>query len=269
MLKSVSLAAEARSRFQAEGKAETTVRVALSLGPFGATLVPAREFDGLYPPPYGPSLAVNAFSPGEEDKEEQSIQALAQFHLTRLLVFANDSPTWNQINCIAFETVPLLREITAIRRAVRALYEQTPNVERKPWWISTVYPDGRFPQGGDISQVVDALTKEEGGERPGGLGVNCTSTDVLPSVLSELTRYLPANLKPWLVVYPNGGDVYDPVARLWTAGTGAKGETWAAEVAQIVGTYTGGARWGGVVVGGCCRTGPEEISALAKALNLS
>lgn len=262
MLKSVSLAAEARSRFQTDG-----VKVALSLGPYGAICVPAREFDGIYPPPYGPPNNINTFGPGEEELDEKAIRALSEFHLTRLLVFATHSPTWKKIDCIAFETIPLLREITAIRRAVRALYEQNPAVERKPWWISTVYPDGRFPQGCEIGQVVDTALREGDGERPDGLGVNCTSTNLLADVLSKFTLALPSNLTPWLVAYPNGGDVYDPVAREWTAGTGAKGDGWATELVNIVENYTSGDVWGGVIVGGCCRTGPKEISALASKLN--
>ncbi|KAJ6616686.1 hypothetical protein B0H10DRAFT_2036588 [Mycena sp. CBHHK59/15] len=66
------------------------VKIALSLGPFGAGLSPAQEFDGFYPPPYGPSayseasLNRNAFAAGEEAQEAEATEALARFHFDRL-----------------------------------------------------------------------------------------------------------------------------------------------------------------------------------------
>ncbi|HRW67872.1 MAG TPA: homocysteine S-methyltransferase family protein, partial [Candidatus Competibacter sp.] len=57
-----------------------------------------------------------------------------------------------------------------------------------------------------------------------------------------------------IVVYPNSGEVYDSARRCWQ-GIGAvaafaeQAREWAAHGARII--------------GGCCRTGPEHIRALA------
>jgi homocysteine S-methyltransferase len=43
-----------------------------------------------------------------------------------------------------FETVPLAREVKAIRRAVEDEHQLT--AEKKPWWVCTIYPGGEIPE---------------------------------------------------------------------------------------------------------------------------
>jgi len=164
MSKCVRLADEARSRFGAERRetrstesaapeeSDTAVKIALSLGPFGAGLSPAQEFVGYYSPPFGPRGYTpgggncNAFAKDDEGrrKEDEATAALAQFHFERLCVFADDEATWDVLDFIAFETVPLVREIRAIRMAMANLERNA--IKRKPWWISFVFPEGKFPE---------------------------------------------------------------------------------------------------------------------------
>jgi homocysteine S-methyltransferase len=280
MIKSVRLANEARARYASDTKGTLDEsRVVLSLGPVGATLFPAQEFDGFYPPPYGPaaysssSANRNVFGDDEGELEERSVDALASFHLQRLFVFANDAETWSRIDYVAFETVPLLREITAIKRAMTSLYANSPDLQRKPWWISAVFPDGKYPQHGATSeQVVRTITSDFDNSGavavPDGLGINCTRLEFMPRLLDEMTAYLDSrNVRPWLVLCPNGGDVYDPVSRTWKdreIDSAGKGDLWATRLVEIAERYRD--RWGGLIIGGCCRTGPKEIEALARKL---
>jgi len=114
MQKAVALAAEARSRFEHDAGPGPAgeVKIALSLGPYGATLTPGHEFDGFYPPPFGPQAYSpggrnrNAFTAAEASQESVAIDALTDFHLQRLRVFANDLTTWARVDCIAFEDDP-------------------------------------------------------------------------------------------------------------------------------------------------------------------
>ncbi|KAI0935317.1 hypothetical protein AcV7_003791 [Taiwanofungus camphoratus] len=302
MLKSVALAAEAKERFLGEqiqrglGDSDAPsrqARIALSLGPFGATLSPAHEFDGFYPPPYGPKAYsptqhnYNSFESSERHQELEAIEALTAFHLNRLRVFATDAQTWNMIDIVAFETVPLTREIRAIRRAAGQLQREL-KVQMKPFWISTVYPGGRLPEkrnpGGEslsVRQVVQTALQDAETERadtaedarqmprPSGLGINCTSLDFLRTLLQEMTAVVKDICKdgqapPWLVVYPNRGDIYDTANQTWLpAEKDAKGEGWAKQLCDIVQPVTGQGVWRGLVVGGCCKTGPGEIADLA------
>ena len=57
---------------------------------------PAQEFDGFYPPPYGPKTYsaggnnTNAFPPEDVDQEKGAEDALCSFHLDRLKLFVDD-----------------------------------------------------------------------------------------------------------------------------------------------------------------------------------
>ncbi|KAJ7354531.1 Homocysteine S-methyltransferase [Mycena albidolilacea] len=304
--KCVHLAAEARSRFGAERRggidlratslapeAPEDVKIALSLGPYGAGLSPAQEFDGHYPPPFGPrgytpdGENCNAFPKDDEGrrKEDEATAALARFHFERLCFLAEDEAAWDALDFIAFETVPLVREIHAIRMAMADLGDKK-SVKPKPWWISFVFPGGRFPEtDGDanvpVRAVVLAAVQEDLAGSvtplpiPSALGINCTEVGVIPGILAEmqdavLAEFPVAERRPWLVLYPNGGDVYDPISQTWVVTE--TDSVWAEKLGDIVAKIRspaeseGGRAWPGVVVGGCCRTSPEDIRLLGTRL---
>ncbi|KJA19956.1 hypothetical protein HYPSUDRAFT_68955 [Hypholoma sublateritium FD-334 SS-4] len=291
MRQSVHLAHEARSRFQAQtatgihsgaeqcADRHPSVFVALSLGPFGATLRPTQEFQAFYPPPYGPREYIpggpnkNRFDNSED--ELLAVDALANFHLERLAVFAAEAQTWECIDCIAFETVPLRREVTAIRKAMGWLQQRLAAEKRdyttKPWWISCVFPNGELPEDTSspgvkvqLTELLDAAFRKEGTAdllaAPSGFGINCTSLKYIRPLSVQVKNYFKQNERsaPWLILYPNGSDIYDEAQQAWIAvGTDAK--EWAQELARIVETEGINER---LLVGGCCRTGPKEIAAL-------
>jgi homocysteine S-methyltransferase len=152
----------------------------------------------------------------------------------------------------------------------------------KPWWISLVFPYGRYPEtelpGGQnlsVRQVAEAVFGNESPSYPcpNGLGLNCTQTDYLFGLLSGLQEAVgdlceKGITRPWLVIYPNGGDVYDSVSRTWRVRAEVdKAGAWADKLKKIVDEVVKQGTWGGVLVGGCCRTGPEEISVLSRLLS--
>jgi len=63
---------------------------------------------------------------------------LVNFHLSRLQAFGPLLPT---IDFIAFETIPLAREITAIRQAVSLLDGPSKDI---PFWIGVACPSGNW-----------------------------------------------------------------------------------------------------------------------------
>ena len=137
MRKAVRLAAQARQKYQED--TGRMVRVALSLGPYGATLSPAQEFDGVYPPPYGPrgyhpdGPNINAFE--DPNAEESSIESLANFHYNRLQTFLEPDEdgerVWSLFDGVAFETVPLARHQSSSRRRPQRM-EWTPSFGPEP-----------------------------------------------------------------------------------------------------------------------------------------
>ena len=145
------------------------------------------------------------------------------------------------------------------------------------WWISTVWPDGVYPevnQDGEhttsVADVIAALLEEgEGEARPWGVGINCTALEDVPRIVKEMEDSLASReekggaaglSRPWLIVYPNGGDTYDGTTQTWITKHEGKGESWVRKLWDVVEGVEG--LWGGMVIGGCCRTGPDEIDGI-------
>lgn len=301
MHQAISLAQKARSTFNTERQKDimqggverrsTTppIRLCLSLGPFGASLSPTQEFGGFYPPPYGPrgysteGTNLNYFS--EDGAEDEAIEALTAFHLERLSLFAEDSEVWSYIDMIAFETVPLAREAISIRRTMALFHEKNKGAD-KQWWISFVLPEGRCPQmagtnGRHLTTsdlVWAALSPNPLGSPAGkklpiphGLGVNCTAVEHLPRIVGEMEaacKEIGSEHRPFLVLYPNGGDEYDELDRVWKRSDLVKESGWVTGLVDVVESILGspGTRWSGVIVGGCCRCTPERIGRLVDML---
>ena len=307
---SIMLAAEARGRFATETDVPiNSIKIALSLAAYGASLSLPHEFDGYYPPPYGPKAYVyppdltnpnrNAFHSDEGTQETESEDLLTAFHLERLHAYASDKETWRSVDVIAFETIPLVREVKAIRRAVAALEDELVPEERKPWWICTIYPDGEIPEehaggGGGKLGAKDVLAAyfndvptattvgTHKGARyavPDAFGINCTAMVHVASavttasdVLAEtgVTRSgLAGSGQPWLVLKPNGGQTFDMDTRKWGWHGGEaplQGDEWSKQLCDIVDSAKARGVWGGILVGGCCKVGEEELRLLSKAL---
>ncbi|GAA5890187.1 hypothetical protein JCM5296_002843 [Sporobolomyces johnsonii] len=109
--------------------------------------------------------------------------------------------------------------------------------------------------------------------RPDGIGFNCTSplraaevVETLSSALASFSFSRPqssASSKPWLVLYPDGGAVYDVHTRSWSHPLGLSDSKWAKVVADAAGVARErDAVWGGVIAGGCCKAGFGAIRAL-------
>ncbi|KAJ3502240.1 hypothetical protein NMY22_g18652 [Coprinellus aureogranulatus] len=267
MQKAVELAKRASSK--ATPPSGERSRIALSLGPFGATLRPTQEFLGYCPPPYGPreysDLGPNVREFDKAEDEQAAVDALAQFHFQRLLVYCSDLVTWSAIDYIAFETVLLEREVKGIRKAVMQLAEWLSSTNReftKQWWISFVCPDSTEVQ--NLENLARAATQSDSGMplRPSGIGINCTSLQLLHPCLMQLNKVIIPNVASdmFLVFYPNGGE-YDIENQCWKPRKENDAEIWAAQFATFLRSTDCG-RWKGIVAGGCCRTDPRYIEKL-------
>ncbi|GAA5904517.1 hypothetical protein JCM6882_008930 [Rhodosporidiobolus microsporus] len=296
---------------------------ALSLGPYGSSLQPGQEYGGLYPAPFGPAGAsYTSTTPSKPACPEAALDAaplpldlvrlpapsaqsehelhLAAWHLRRLLDFSSsssfDSPS---LALLAFETVPLLAEARAIRRAVAAFNAHPSHAGKrgKAWYISFVFPRVEGEEGGDAVRFPDPAEEAaalpslkvqaeaivaaslgdlgEGYATPGGIGFNCTSplhAKAVVAALSAAVAALPLKQreegkegeKPWLFLYPDGGATYDVHTRSWHTPEGLTDEEWAVLVADAAAAGRAAGVWGGVGVGGCCKAGPGAIAALGR-----
>lgn len=224
--------------------------VALSLGAYGATMSPSQEYGGMYG--------------GMCDETK-----LEHWHVARIAMYW---ASWDKVDLVAFETLPRIEEIRAVRTAA--------NVNRneaifRPYWVTCVFPndDERLPDGSSVKDVVKALFEErnwDDGVRmktPWGVGINCTEVQKLSKLVEQFENAaseLEVKL-PRLVIVPNGskGQKYDSKTQTWI-GDRTEDVAWDEILWQVVQDAMKRGRWDGFVVGGCCKTGSEEIAKLRK-----
>lgn len=184
---------------RARGKPDA--KVALSLGPYGSTMVPGQEYSGAY------------------DQDHNSEETLQAWWAERLSLFNGDGIK-DKISYVACETLPRLDEISAVRKAVA-------NFTSTPCWIACVFPgeEDKLPDGSSIDQVVKAmLIPDPSKVQPWGIGINCTKIHKLESLIGKfedaVTRLVQdGRLASWpaLVLYPDGtnGEIYNTTTQKW------------------------------------------------------
>ncbi len=205
------------------------VLVAASLGPYGAVLANGAEFHGEY---------------GFASKTEEHA-ALVRFHASRIEVLAG-----TEADLLAFETLPSLAEALAI---AEALTGRPDSFSRLGAWLSFTCRDGGYVAHGETLR--DCAAMLDGVPQVLAIGVNCTA----PTLVLELIGELRAGTSKPLVVYPNSGEGWDAKRRCWTGTSyvkayGKSAREWFAAGAQLV--------------GGCCRTGPGHVRAVAGQMRL-
>ncbi|EXJ85880.1 hypothetical protein A1O1_06249 [Capronia coronata CBS 617.96] len=216
--------------------------VALSLGAYGATMVPSTEYSG----DYGAIKEDNLF----------------KFHMERISAFTQDE-AWRDIDLVAFETLPRLDEVRTARKVMRAITD-------KEYWISCVFPsdNDRLPDGTEIKDVVAAML--EGERRPFAIGLNCTKIYKVAGLVrgfEDAARSLSMEL-PRLVLYPDGAGrkVYDTQLQRWV-GDDIDSRPWDEQMLEIVSEARQRGAWKGIIVGGCCKTTPGHIANLRRRLD--
>jgi len=239
LLRSVELARSAAAEFPGR-----KVLVAGSLGPYGAALHNGAEYHGNY---------------------DCSFDDLVRFHRERIEVFAN--ATCSQApdlhpneqrslvggpDLLAFETFPSLEEVRAVGEAL-ASSNRLQGPQLRAWFSFSCRDEKHVSHGEPVAEcaaLVAALPQTV------AIGVNCVPPKWIPSLIGELRKGsdLP------IMVYPNSGEGWDAAARCWTGKSepeefGTLAAEWFAAGAQIV--------------GGCCRTRPAHIRAVARAARLT
>lgn len=186
--------------------------------------------------PYGAVLADGSEYRGHY---EVSHRELVAFHSERLAVLVDTG-----IEVLACETIPSLAEARALVEAMSGWPDITA-------WVSF---SARNPaQVSDGTGVAECAAWLDQQDQVVAVGVNCTPVEHISSLISELSK---ATDKP-LVVYPNSGETWDAGRSRW------RGKPAGADFPALARQwYAAGAR----LIGGCCRTGPRDIRAVAGAL---
>jgi homocysteine S-methyltransferase len=180
--------------------------------------------------PYGATLADGSEYTG---RYGLSVQQLRRFHRPRLEALASAAP-----DLFAVETIPCLAE-------VEALCTELPELG-VPAWISLSCTASATSAG---ERLDEAFALAASCPSVVAVGVNC----VPPAVVGRALQVAASVTDKPLVAYPNSGEVWDPEQPRWRG---------AADIspAEVAGWLALGVRY----VGGCCRVGPAQITAIAK-----
>jgi homocysteine S-methyltransferase len=184
--------------------------------------------------PYGAMLHNGAEYHGNYDC---SFEDLVGFHSRRIAVLARTNADF-----LAFESIPSLEEAKAIIAALQSY----PDLAA---YLSFTCRDGMHVSHGEslraCAELLDAQAQVI------GIGVNCTAPELIGSLIGELAR---VTSKP-IIVYPNSGEQWDALHRCW------QGDGQLQAFGELAGRWrSAGAQW----IGGCCRTGPEHVRAVAR-----
>lgn len=181
--------------------------------------------------PYGAYLADGSEYRGNYSCSEQE---LIDFHRERMQLLEEAGA-----DLFACETIPSLREARAILQAME---------QRKlTCWMSFSCRDAQhICEGTPIAECAEFLQEQDQVE---AIGINCTAPEWIEGLIREVRR---VSDKP-IIVYGNSGEIYDPQAKVWKgAPCGMAYSAWAPR------WYAAGAN----IIGGCCRTGPADISQI-------
>lgn len=182
--------------------------------------------------PYGAMLADGSEYRGDLGLRVDELRA---WHRERIRVLASAGA-----DLVAVETMPSLVEVAAVLAEIDGT--------GTPAWISVTPLDGRLRSG---EPIAEAFALADGIDEVIAVGVNCCAPG---EVLGAIEAARAVTAKP-IVVYPNSGETWDAAARRWRGS--------AAFPVDLVRSWRAA---GAALIGGCCRTGPSQITAIRHAL---
>jgi homocysteine S-methyltransferase len=144
---------------------------------------------------------------------------------------------------VAFETFPSFDEAAA----VSDLMDEYAEVN---YWIVFTIKDHIHTSHGDI--LADCIRMLSGKKNLSGTGINCSQPEFVSPAIGLLDKTIN------FVVYPNSGEHFYTDCSCW------RDDHEASDYSQLA------AEWyerGAKVIGGCCRTGPDDIRKISEFRN--
>jgi len=183
--------------------------------------------------PYGAFLADGSEYRGNYGLTEKE---LMDFHRPRMRALVEAGA-----EILACETIPCLIEAQALAK----LLKEFPGI--MAWFSFTARDEQHISE---VQVFADCVKQLEDHPQIAALGINCTSPKYIPSLVGEAKKVTD---KP-ILVYPNSGETYNATKNDWNGDPvyesfGEEARKW----------YEAGAR----LIGGCCRTTPEDIRVIA------
>ena len=188
--------------------------------------------------PYGAYLANGSEYRGDYELSQDTFMNFHRFR-SRALISAG-------ADVLAFETIPSFPEALAIIE----LLKEHPGTDA---WMSFTLRDGMHISDGTSLEMLGPYLDHS--PEIVACGFNCVPIELISPALTEMRKY---TQKP-LIAYPNSGEVWNSSENSWS---GAKRLAFDTLVPQW---QSSGAK----VIGGCCRTGPDDIRAIARSIQSS
>lgn len=187
--------------------------------------------------PFGAYLADGSEYRGDYTRTVEEFRA---FHRPRIAALVDAG-----VDMLAIETMPNHTEIQAV---LSLLNEEFPTAIA---WLSCTVKDAEHLSDGLSLRQLASLANAN--EQIVALGVNCIHVDLVSAALTAVSSVW----KRPLVCYPNSGEVYDAASHTWSGD-----RSYGRLAEHVLQWRTAGAR----LIGGCCRTGPEDIEQIVKTL---
>lgn len=188
--------------------------------------------------PYGAYLADGSEYRGDYVLTQREFK---EFHRPRIGALVEAA-----VDLLACETLPSFAEAEALLALVDEF-------DVESWFSFTLRDGGHISDGTPLAEVAALCGAQP---RVAAIGVNCVPLNLVSPALEALRN---ATDKP-LLAYPNSGESYDAVTKTWSRGAGANAGG-PSSLAEGAGTWHDlGAR----LIGGCCRTTPRDIAAVAR-----
>lgn len=169
-----------------------------------------------------------------------TIQELKDFHRERLEILAPEGG-----DLLLFETIPCLDEISAITEVV----PDFPGFEVAVSLSCEKAP--RLRSGEPLEAAIEWL---DGCGTVSVVSFNCTH----PANISGLLQFCRRHTNKPLMAYPNSGEIWDARQKCWLQNPNEK------RLTDYVPEWVNA---GAKIIGGCCRTTPEDIRQLVRLRN--
>lgn len=179
--------------------------------------------------PYGAYLADGSEYTGNYDLPEQEMIA---FHRLRVQTLIEAD-----VDLLAFETIPSFAEAKALLKLLAEFSTSS------AWFSFTLLDEEHISDGTKLSEVTAYLNNYS---QVAAIGVNCVAPELVTQAIQTMKR---STNKP-IVVYPNKGEKYDAVTKTWQLSPSS---------IQYQDTFKEWLQTGASLIGGCCRTTPEDI----------
>lgn len=183
--------------------------------------------------PYGAYLANGSEYRGDYTLTESEY---IDFHRPRIQALIEAG-----VDILALETIPKFEEAKALVK----LIADYPNTFA---WFSFTLGDAQHISDGTL--LGDVAAYLNGYTQVAAIGINCVRLEFVTDALKALHR---STQKP-LIVYPNSGEHYDAVTKTWNS---------LPSDLKIIDQLDDWQKAGARLIGGCCRTAPNDITAIS------